>query len=161
MTHFTRAAHSGYFTFLKCFSIAIGAVIGLVCKCSPLQHSAPAYGIPMASYKISGTILAADTRQAIPNIRLTLKDTLSTGSEYPPDSAFSDTAGRYSLEFSRAPGDTTWRIEASDIDGNLNGSFAPRDTIVSVPQSSLTGASGSDNMGHAEKTVDISLDRNP
>jgi|GEM_PF-5858477 len=36
MTHLKKAAHRGYFTFLKCFSIAIGAVIGLVCKCSPL-----------------------------------------------------------------------------------------------------------------------------
>jgi putative lipoprotein (rSAM/lipoprotein system) len=117
--------------------------------------------MPYATYEISGTITAADTKQTIPNIRLTLKDTLASYNVYPPDSAFTDTAGRYSLEFSRAPGDTTWRIEASDVDGTLNGSFAPKDTIVSIPRSSLTGASGSENMGHAKKTVDISLDRNP
>jgi putative lipoprotein (rSAM/lipoprotein system) len=162
MHQINRTARHGFFGVLKSFSIAIGSILGFLCKCGPfLNEPIPTYGMPMATYRISGTISAEDTKQAIPGIRLTLKDTLLAGSGNPLDSAFADTAGKYTLEFSVWSGDSTWRLEARDVDGTLNGSFGPKDSIISVSKTSLTGASGSFDLGHAEKTVNISLDRNP
>jgi putative lipoprotein (rSAM/lipoprotein system) len=146
--------------FLKFSSASIGVIASFLFKCSPFgDHVIPSYGIPVASYRISGIVTASDTKKPIPNIRLILNDAIDTVSYFQPDSARSDTAGRYSFEFSGFPGDSAWKIEARDIDSAQNGSYAPKDTIISIPRNALTGASGSENLGHAEKTVNISLEK--
>jgi putative lipoprotein (rSAM/lipoprotein system) len=160
MIRFVDAVQRRRYFFLKFFAAAIGAIAAFLFKCSPFaDHIIPSYGIPMASYKISGAITAADTKQAIPSIRLYMKDSIDTVSHFTLDSTLSDTAGRYSFEFSSFLGDSTWKIEARDIDGAQNGSYTPKDTIISIPRNALTGASGSENLGHAEKTVNIQLDK--
>ena len=137
-------------------------MLSLVCGCGdrtgpqsfgPL-YGVPDYGMPWAQYRVNGTVRAKATQQAIPGIEVMLGDTGAL--EFIADTG--DSLGRYGFYFSARPSPATWQLIASDIDADSNGRFTPKDTIISIPESTLTGGDGEWYQGSAEKTVDIDLD---
>jgi putative lipoprotein (rSAM/lipoprotein system) len=156
----TSASHLFYLRILKLLSLALGFLLSVMCK-NPFEvlplYGVAKYGMPYADYKIIGSIKAADNLEAIAGIKVSVRDTGCTCQA--KDSVFTDGAGKYSLEFSQPPWNSAWLLEAADIDGENNGNFTLKDTVVSIPDSTLTGGDGEWYNGHGEKNVDIDLDR--
>jgi hypothetical protein len=50
------------------------------------------------------------------------------------DSAITDSLGRYALEFSNILTANRGILSVKDIDLSENGSFMPKDTVVSIPE---------------------------
>jgi putative lipoprotein (rSAM/lipoprotein system) len=150
----TRISHG----LLRGLAGLIGFLVSLLCGCrgavEPLYGVAE-YGMPWASYTVSGTVRARATQAAIPGIQIALRDTGAGQSTLGVDTA--DSAGRYTIAFSGPPWDDTWRLTAADIDADTNGLFGPRDTVLSIPESTLTGGDGHWDAGRGQKVVDLDL----
>ncbi len=156
------ALSNGYkkamFRILKLASLAITGVLGIFCNCDGVMYGpAPAYGMPMADYKISGTVKSSATQLPVKGLNVFAADTLP--SSYTRDTSITDSNGAYSLEFSSYPDENNpIKVTITDVDGASNGSFSPKDTIVSIPSTDLKDPNGTWDKGHAEKTVDIKVD---
>ena len=150
-----------YLRILKFISLAIGFLLSVMCKnpfdVQPLYGVVVKYGMPYADYKITGKINASDTFESIRGIKVTVRD---TGYAAPvKDSALTDSTGKYAIGFGQPPWNAAWIVEAADVDGESNGRFASKDTIISIPDSTLTGGDGEWYRGRGEKNVDLNLDR--
>jgi putative lipoprotein (rSAM/lipoprotein system) len=149
------------FRILKLTSLGLSSILGLFCNpgsIGPMYGVVAEYGMPWADYKVSGTIHASDTRSVLSGIRVSLKDT--TAGSCPIDTVYTDSVGKYAMTFSHAPWNNTWVLHAEDIDSAANGSYSAKDTIITIPDSTLDSASGSWYLGHGEKNVDLDLDVN-
>jgi putative lipoprotein (rSAM/lipoprotein system) len=148
------------FHFLKLLSLSISAILGIFCTFGGCMYGpgpAPMYGMPNADYKISGTVSSADQNLPIRGLLVSIADTLDPLRII--DSTKTDSVGKYSLQFSGAPWENTWHLKAKDIDSVANGSFAAKDTTISIPESDLKEPSGNWYKGHGEKDVDLKVDR--
>jgi putative lipoprotein (rSAM/lipoprotein system) len=146
------------FRFLKLLCLPITAILGIFCSFGGCMYGpAPAYGMPHADYKVSGTVLSSDQNLPIKGLLVSIRDTANTAGIF--DSTKTDSLGKYSLQFSRAPWNSTWDLKVKDIDSTENGSFLNKDTIISIPESELREPSGNWYEGHAEKNVDLKIDR--
>jgi putative lipoprotein (rSAM/lipoprotein system) len=155
-----KASDSFLFRILKLLSLCLSAILGLFCNsnvATPVYGVVAEYGMPWAKYTVSGTIRTSDTQTPINGIRVTLRDT-AAGSQ-PFDTVYTDTAGKYSVEFSNTPWYNTWVLDAEDVDGSANGEYDAKDTIISIPDTALDSASGSWYRGHGKKNIDLDLNR--
>jgi putative lipoprotein (rSAM/lipoprotein system) len=144
--------------FLRMFSLSIGALLGIFCNCGGcMRGPVVEYGMPHADYTISGTVRSADANLPVFGLFVSIRDTLDTA--YILDTAATDSLGMYSLEFSTAPWKSTWLLRVKDVDSMENGPFIEKDTVISIPESDLRGASGSWYEGHGEKVVDVKVER--
>lgn len=114
-------------------------------KVVPAYGIAPMYGIaeygmPYATFSIKGKIRAEGSDVAIPNIKVSVTD---TSTKQIIDSAITQSDGSFSMTFTQSLEiSNTWIFDARDVDGDQNGSFANKDTLITIPQDSLTGGSG-------------------
>jgi putative lipoprotein (rSAM/lipoprotein system) len=141
------------FGFIKFISLLISSLLGIFFGSSCFYTVE--YGMPHANYKIKGVVKAAKTGSPISGILVSLRDTLRE--KMVTDSTFSDSLGRYIFEYSDFP-EISRILRAVDIDGNENGEFIQKDTIISIPESELTGGEGGWYHGYCEKNVDIQMD---
>jgi putative lipoprotein (rSAM/lipoprotein system) len=151
----TRISHS----FLRGLSALIGCLVALLCGCRNAVEPAygvVAYGMPWANYVVSGQVTVRVTHQPVSGIQVSLADTLQQSANLAADTT--DATGRYELAFGAFPRDYAWRLSSRDIDGPANGLFTPKDTVVSIPESTLTGGDGQWNAGNGQKTVDLEMD---
>lgn len=123
-----------------------------------MHGPAPMYGMPNADYNVSGTVSSADQNMPVKGLLVSIADTLDSSRII--DSTRTDSLGRYSLQFSGDPFGNTWDLRVKDIDSIVNGSFAMKDTIISIPESELKEPSGTWYKGHGEKAVDLKVNRN-
>jgi putative lipoprotein (rSAM/lipoprotein system) len=146
------------FRFLKFLSVSISALLAIFFNFDGcISNTAPEYGVPSADYKISGSVLSSDQLLPIKGLSVSIRDTLTTTATI--GTTKTDSLGWYSLQFSAFPRDNIWKLNVEDVDANENGSFMTKDTTISILQRDLKGASGNWYQGHAEKTVDLKLDR--
>ena len=146
------------FRILKLLCLPISAILGIFCNFSGCMYGpAPEYGMPHTDYKVSGTILSSDQNLPVKGLMVSIRDMMNTSGII--DSTKTDSAGRYSLQFSSAPWDSTWELKVKDIDSIENGSFITKDTIISIPESEFIEPSDNWNQGHAEKNIDLWIDR--
>jgi putative lipoprotein (rSAM/lipoprotein system) len=141
----------------KLLSLAIGAILSIFWGCGIVDPPAPAYGMPYAKYQVSGTVLSSDQNLPVKGLFISIRDTGSTLTAR--DSTMTDSLGKYSLQISDGPWNPTWDLKVKDIDSIENGSFVTKDTIISIPSSALQGGDGKWYEGHAEKTVDLKIDK--
>lgn len=144
------------FNFLKLLSLSISAILGIFCGCNGIGPVVM-YGMPSADYKVSGSVSSTDQNMPIKGLLVSIADTLNPSRII--DSTKTDSLGRYSLQFSSAPWQNTWHLKAKDVDSVQNGSFAAKDTIISIPETDLKDPSGNWYNGHGEKNVDMKVDR--
>jgi putative lipoprotein (rSAM/lipoprotein system) len=140
------------FRFLKLLSLAISALLGVLCN-----FGGAMYGMPNAEYKISGTVKDAEQSLPVKGLSVSIRDTMNTSGTI--DSTKTDSLGKYSMQFSGAPWRNTWDLKVEDIDSIENGSFTPKDTVISIPESDLQEPNGDWYKGHGEKTVDLKVNR--
>ena len=97
------------------------------------------YGMPWANFSIKGKIRAEGSGAGIPNIKVSATD---TSNKIVIDSAITQADGSFSMTFIESPGFNTWLLDVRDVDGNRNGAFERKDTLITIPQDSLKGGSG-------------------
>lgn len=143
---------------LKLICFPISAVLGLFCNFGGCMYGpALEYGMPSADYKISGTVKSSDELLPVKGLMVSISDTLEMSEIL--DSAKTDSSGRYTLQFSDVPLNHAWKLTVKDIDLKENGSFLTRDTIIAIQSSELKEPDGNWNYGHAEKNIDVNIDR--
>lgn len=134
--------------FLKAGNILLSALIALLGFHSACSPGGDEYGTPYAEFKLSGKTEAANTGQAIENIRV-----IAEG-----DSSYTDANGRYEkniITFGAQDGELLLKFE--DIDGSDNGAFESLDTLIQYKASDFEGGDGSWYNGEASKTVNVKL----
>ena len=116
------------------------------------------YGMASAEFVVGGTIRSVDQHQPIKGIVVSLGDTFGLLQQGGP--VATDSLGKYLLtaELTGRPQQRIVVIHASDIDSNLNGTFLPKDTTISLPDSAFKGASGG-YWGLDSENVDLYLGR--
>jgi putative lipoprotein (rSAM/lipoprotein system) len=127
---------------LKKTLLALGVCsAGLVTSCCK-------YGTLIADYavQLKGTVKSKDTSESIPGIRVkaVTKAMLISGE--------TDNNGAFSVLPGINQGDSLVTLQFSDIDGTLNGSFQPKDTIIK-----LTGEEIENSL---KEGIDVRLIRN-
>ncbi len=109
---------------------AVLSLVGVLSGCGN-PHDAPAYGPPSAGLDVCGQICSASDSSLIAGIevKLTSTDSLSDFSVNTTDSN-----GNYNLNMGAEyyPWPDSVRLVAADIDGEQNGSFLSRDTLISL-----------------------------
>lgn len=147
------------FRVLKLLSLIISVVLGLFCDSdnSGGLNQPVEYGMPHADYKISGKVISSGNSLPVEGLRVSIRDTVALSTLN--TSAITDSDGRYSLEFTTALWNNTWHLQVKDIDSIENGLYKTKDTTVSIPQSELNKRGGRWNYGHADKTIDLKVDR--
>jgi putative lipoprotein (rSAM/lipoprotein system) len=108
------------------------------------------YGTPYAKFSIHGKVTGKD-RKPVENINIKLLEM-----EY-IDSIYTDVAGDYSITFETYPVEE-FNIIASDVDGELNGSYQNDTLRVKITEKDYyEKGNGNWNHGSADKEVNIAL----
>jgi putative lipoprotein (rSAM/lipoprotein system) len=105
----------------------------------PIDSVIALYGMPHADFSIKGKIRSEAGNAPIKNIKIVATD---TSTKQIVDSAITQEDGSFSMTFTRPSWYHTWVIDVRDIDGDQNGAFFAKDTLVSIPLDSLRGGTG-------------------
>lgn len=135
----------------------LGAVCGLVglSSCTPGEIvGGTMYGMPWATWTVSGTVQDNASGKGVPGLLVTLKDTASGGRV---DSVRTDSAGGYSLMHGDVPRDHPVRLSVADPAG----SFRERDSVITLTTRELSGGDGEWDSGSAKRRVDLNVTRLP
>jgi len=140
---------SGIFV-LKGISFGLCSILGILATFSGCMYGPGpmAYGMPYADYLLLGTVKSSDEKKPVQGLLVALRDTLDMS--YIIDSTRTDSQGKYVLEFQGEAWENTLKIEVRDLDGNQNGLFVDKDTLVTINQ---------EDLADVEKTVDIEVER--
>ena len=125
-----EAARKGKLMFLKLIAKLFASILpmlGVVSGCSGVDPM-PTYGPPAGVY-FQGLVLASEDSSSVSGIQIRLSNpdsTLAYGS------TLSEADGNYYLylEESSPPWPDTVLVSATDIDGEANGSFMSKDTLI-------------------------------
>ena len=145
MTKFQTGILRKYNTLIPMLLSAIG--FSTACDPTPGME----YGVPHADFVVKGTIESFNDASPIPDIKVKMGY----------DSTYTDTEGKFSVENSGFPGDQTFQLEVTDVDGVANGEFNPVDTAIVFNDPEFTGGSGEWYEGKTEKEVIIKLKSDP
>ena len=109
------------------------------------------YGTPSADYEIIGIVKDSETGNAIKNIEV--------ATDY--RNANTDSLGNYKLLINDFPDNKIYLVTFKDIDGDTNGSYQDKDTLVDFKESDLGGggADGDWYKGKAQKEITIKLNK--
>ena len=119
------------------------------CSNEDIDNLVAMYGSPHASYHLMGRVQNA-AQEGIPDIKLETQ--ISFGAEFMPfqDPIITNKDGYFQSSFD-GPTAKTLRIIATDIDGEINGSYA-NDTIdISLSKDDYEGNDGLWFEGHVDK----------
>jgi len=135
----------------------LGAVCGLVglSSCTPGEVvGGTMYGMPWATWTVSGTVQDSTTGKGVPGLLVSLKDTVSSAHE---DSVRTDSAGGYSLTHGDMPDDHPVRLSVVDS----SGAYVKKDSVIVLTSRELSGGDGEWNEGSAKHKVDLKVIRKP
>jgi putative lipoprotein (rSAM/lipoprotein system) len=110
------------------------------------------YGTPHADFSVKGTIKSKTTSQPVPGVKVTLSNTLNMDKE-----AISGSTGDYTIKTSDFPKDQTFRIKFTDTDGQANGTFLEKDTVVEFKDPVFKKGDKNWYEGETEKELNIRL----
>ncbi len=100
------------------------------------------YGVPSAQYNVKGKVIDADTKQAIPGIRvISGRIGISDGKEwltYYPDTVYTDTKGKFETVRRDHPAEK-YRFIWEDVDGESNGSYKKDSIDVDIKGKYING----------------------
>jgi len=112
------------------------------------------YGMPWATWTVSGTVQDSTTGKGVPGLLVSLKDTVSSAHE---DSVRTDSAGGYSLTHGDMPDDHPVRLSVVDS----SGAYVKKDSVIVLTSRELSGGDGEWNEGSAKHKVDLKVIRKP
>ncbi len=122
--------------------------IGSACTFGGCEYGSPAveYGTPHAVFEVFGKV-TGDNDVAVPAVRVSL--------EY--DTTYTDENGNYIARVTAFPEDQNLTMEFMDIDGELNGSYPPADTVASFVDPEFKNGDGSWYSGKVSTELNIKL----
>ena len=122
------------------------AFLGFSAACKD-RFSAMEYGTPNANFIVKGNVTSANTSATIPNIRVVMGY----------DTTYTDMSGNYQVKNNVFPGDQALLLQFKDVDGAVNRSVQPIDTIIEFKNPQYSGGSGSWYKGEVNKEVNVKL----
>lgn len=134
--------------FLKIFNrifILIITFLGFSCIDDPVDE----YGMPTADFKLSGTIIDENTLNALSNIGVVMQN----------DTVYSNETGEYEIIVGETPDNQIYNVQFLDLDGDLNGKYLPKDTIVDYLDINFQSADG--NWYEGEKAIELNIKLTP
>lgn len=151
------------FKCLKTYNALIVFLIsflGFASSCDPLGGKTM-YGSPSANFIVKGKVGTA-INSPIAGIKVEMSMEINNGTEkvsYLLNTASSaESTGIYKVTgYGQWPGDKTFMLKFTDIDGALNGEFETLDTTVVFKDPKFTGGDGNWYEGQAEKEVNVKL----
>lgn len=136
----------------------LGAVCGLVglSSCAPgeIFGGTTMYGMPCATWTVSGTVQDSVSGKGVPSLLVSLKDTAS--GEH-ADSVRTDSTGGYSLSHGDYADDHPVRLSIADS----SGAYRERDSVITLTTRELSGGDGEWDKGSAKRRVDLKVSRLP
>lgn len=135
----------------------LGAVCGLVglSSCAPGDViGGTMYGMPWATWTVSGTVQDSASGKGVPGLLVSLKDTVSSAHE---DSVRTDSAGGYSLKHGDFPSDHP--VSLSVVDSS--GTYGKKDSVIALTTQELSGGDGKWDEGSAKRRVDLKVGKLP
>ncbi|MBN2444417.1 MAG: radical SAM-associated putative lipoprotein [Spirochaetales bacterium] len=117
------------------------------------------YGMPYATFTVSGKVTSADPGTPIPGIKVS-----ATGDNgfLETEENYTDESGDYSILFSTLGAvtmDVTMHFE--DIDGTLNGSYTDEDVLVHITESDFIDTTPDNDWDDGEGTATLDVDLDP
>lgn len=132
--------------------LAILSILGF--SCDP-DESLVEYGMPNADFKVNGTIVDEVSLEKISNIQVIITDPLSSAIN--GDTAYSDENGNYEVGLNTWPSATAFFLKFTDVDGERNGQYLQKDSLVDFTGIEIEGGTGGWYEGEASLKVDVKL----
>jgi len=157
--------------FIRWSDLLIGAMLTLLGfssgSCSKDNEDVKdEYGCPSADYKVIGKVVSSANQTTISNIQVKFSqlyyetDSLGDAVEYVANTVmvYTNDDGSYEVEMNTVPdSEIDFRLSVSDIDGDENGTFATKDSLINIKDDELSGGSGW-YLGSATKEINVELD---
>ncbi len=105
------------------------------------------YGVPYATFIVSGNVKDEATNDNIPDIRVVLNT----------DTAYTDASGNYEVSCVEFPDDQTFVVAFKDVDGTANGEYEANEQTVEFINPVFSGSSKSWYSGDTEKELNVKL----
>ncbi len=130
-------------------------ILGFSAACDKIVNPEPLveYGIPYATFKISGTVVNDSLRSAIPGILVIMNDTSFTSG----DSCLTDKNGEFSVQLNEFASSQTFEVSFKDVNVQMSGYFLSKDTIVTFQNPQFSQTNGSWNEGTVSDHFIIAL----
>jgi len=149
--------------FLRSYNALIVSLIsflGFASSCDPIGGKAM-YGTPTAEFVFKGKVGTA-TNSPVAGVKVDMSLEVTNGTEkvsYLVNSTSSaESTGTYKVSAGgQSPGNQTFKIKFTDIDGALNGEFETLDTTIVFKDPNFVNGDGSWYVGQVEKEVNVKL----
>ena len=105
------------------------------------------YGVPYATFIVSGNVKDEVTNNNIPDVRVVLNT----------DTAYTDASGNYEVSCVEFPEDQTFIVAFKDVDGTTNGEYDSIEQTVEFVNPEFSGSSKSWYSGDTEKELNVKL----
>ncbi|MCW3786982.1 radical SAM-associated putative lipoprotein [Plebeiibacterium sediminum] len=105
------------------------------------------YGVPYATFIVSGNVKDEATNNNISDVRVVLNT----------DTAYTDASGNYEVSCVEFPEDQTFIVEFADVDGTTNGAYEAKDQTVEFIDPEFSGSSKSWDSGDTEMELNVKL----
>jgi len=136
---------------LKAGTVALGSLLGSACG-----STASEYGVPNARYKLDGTVASRATATPLQSIQVILGDSRGFVSNPEPAGA-ADSQGRWSIDATRLPCDSSCQLVAHDPGDAPGGPFA--DAVVTIDPARTASGSGCNEGTFEQHGIAIQLDK--
>lgn len=124
--------------------LGIGGTISFT-SCENITPAAE-YGTPHATFKIYGKV-ASKQGVKIPQIKVVMYY----------DSSYTDEHGNYQVQVSAFPSSQDFILKFEDVDGEVNGAYETKDTLISFVNPQFENGSDSWYAGETSKELDIEM----
>jgi len=132
-------------SFLRKYNSLIAwslSVFGIACT-----NIACEYGTPEGKFIVNGTVQSEEASLPLDHIRVVMGR----------DTGFSDAAGHYQVSAFDFPTSQSFYLNFTDVDGSINGSFHPKDTLIQFNNPEFHDGNGHWYNGETEKKIDVRL----
>lgn len=122
--------------------------MGSACIMGGCEYGTPAeeYGTPTAHFKVYGNV-SSEAGPTIQGIRVVMQN----------DTTFTDSKGNYQVLAESFPEEQQFLVSFNDMDGEENGRFQAKDTLINFENPKFEKGDGSWYKGEASKKTDIRL----
>lgn len=124
--------------------LGIGGTISFT-SCEDITPAAE-YGVPHATFILHGKVTSKQGIE-IPQIKVVM----------PYDSSNTDENGNYRVQVSSFPSSQDFILKFQDVDGEANGTYETKDSLISFNNPQFVNGDGSWYAGETSKQIDIEL----
>jgi putative lipoprotein (rSAM/lipoprotein system) len=113
------------------------------------------YGMPLADFKISGSVVDESTLERLQNIQVVMQDPEMI--DIHADTCYTDENGVYEVKLNGLPDDKTFIFKCIDLDGAANGAYESLDSTVTFKDPEFVNSDGNWYLGEVKKSITVKL----